>query len=295
MKFDENLAAIHAYLCADGYVIKNPPTQKNKYYYIGFRNTNETLLKDFQRRFNEYFSIVPRMAKDGRCVVQNKETYTKLINKFESFYSYEWSSPTLNKKLMKIWLRAFFDCEGWVFCKTHQNRHIGLDSVNEKGIDEIRRNLRKIGIETIKKENKKRHIYRIIIYGKENISKFQKEIGFLHPQKKQKLDHTIKDFMNYNWNFPKNERVCKQFIKGLTKKKAKISNGRYIKIISNLEKNLIELKKLLIKFYNINSLIYKMINGRGVIYYQLSINKKEEVQKLIKHKLIPNIFKSEDI
>ena len=57
MKFDKNLAAIHAYLCSDGYVIKNPRTQKHKYYYIGFRNTNLILLKDFQKKFNDYFSF----------------------------------------------------------------------------------------------------------------------------------------------------------------------------------------------------------------------------------------------
>jgi len=28
MRFDENLIIVHAYLCADGYVIKNPETQK---------------------------------------------------------------------------------------------------------------------------------------------------------------------------------------------------------------------------------------------------------------------------
>ena len=46
--------------------------------------------------------------------------------------------PFLNKKLSRIWLRAFFDCEGWVVCKTHQNRHIGLDSVNQKGLTQVK-------------------------------------------------------------------------------------------------------------------------------------------------------------
>ena len=30
MKFDENLATIHAYLCSDGYLIKNPELKKKK-------------------------------------------------------------------------------------------------------------------------------------------------------------------------------------------------------------------------------------------------------------------------
>ena len=146
MKFDENLASIHAYLCADGYVIKNPLTQKQKYYHIGFRNTNFILLKDFQKRFEEYFGIIPRLIEGERCIVQRKEIYEKLIKEFKSFYSREWKMPLLNNNLSSKWLRAFFDCEGWVFCKTHQNRHIGLDSVNEKGLNQVIESLNRLGI-----------------------------------------------------------------------------------------------------------------------------------------------------
>ena len=76
MKFDNNLASIHAYLCADGYVIRNPPTQKHKYYYIGLRNQNITLLRDFQNKFESTFSVKPIITKDvDRCKIQNKELY----------------------------------------------------------------------------------------------------------------------------------------------------------------------------------------------------------------------------
>ncbi len=63
MKFDQNLAAIHGYLCGDGYVIKNPNTQKHKYYHIGLRNTNDVLLKDFQQKFKAVFNIEPRITE----------------------------------------------------------------------------------------------------------------------------------------------------------------------------------------------------------------------------------------
>jgi hypothetical protein len=39
MKFDTNLSSIHGYLCGDGYVIKNPKTQKHKYYHIGYKHS----------------------------------------------------------------------------------------------------------------------------------------------------------------------------------------------------------------------------------------------------------------
>ena len=151
MKFDENLAVIHAYLCADGYVIKNPETQTRKYYHIGFRNMNLRLLKDFQKRFKIVFGIKPHLRIGERCIIGSKEIYKELVKNFGSFYSREWKMPKLSLKLSRIWLKAFFDCEGWVFCKSHQNRHIGIDSINEKGLDQIIISLNKIGIKTIKK------------------------------------------------------------------------------------------------------------------------------------------------
>ncbi|MBI3334463.1 hypothetical protein HYZ97_03165, partial [Candidatus Pacearchaeota archaeon] len=111
MEFNEDLSAIHSYLCADGYVIKNPETQKQKYYQIGFRNTNLTLLRDFQERFYNYFRIKPRLYPGQRCILGNKGIYNNLIKNFESFYSYEWKMPNLDEELIKIWLRAYFDCE----------------------------------------------------------------------------------------------------------------------------------------------------------------------------------------
>ena len=69
MQFDKNFVSIHAYLCADGYVIKNPKTQKHKYYRIGFRNTNIVLLKDFQEKFEKVFRIKPRLVVRQRCEI----------------------------------------------------------------------------------------------------------------------------------------------------------------------------------------------------------------------------------
>ncbi|MBU0959180.1 MAG: hypothetical protein KKB31_04505 [Nanoarchaeota archaeon] len=292
MKFDENLAAIHAYLCGDGYVIKNPKSQKNKYYYIGFRNTNEKLLKDFQRRFYKYFGINPRLILGERCVVQNKKTYEELVGAFKSFYSREWRMPKLNRKLARIWLRSFFDCEGWVFCKTRQNRHVGLDTINEKGLNQIISFLNRLKIKTIKKENKKRGIFRIIIYGKENLRKFKEKIGFLHPDKSKKLDKALEDYVIYVWIFPKKEKTCRKFIKRIMIEKCRINRKKYVRIISKEEQNLKNLQIFLKQFYNLHSLVNQRINGLGTIYYEMNINKKEDVQKLIDLKVIPNLFKS---
>ena len=290
MKFDDNLATLHAYLCADGYVIKNPPKQKSKYYTIGFRNTNLVLLKDFQNKFKKIFKIKPHLVERQRCRIGSKEIYGLLTKEFGSFYSWEWKMPKLSKKLSRVWLRAYFDCEGWVFCKTHQNRHIGLDCVNEKGLNQIISTLNDLNIKTTKKFNKKRNIYRIFIYGKENLTRFNNEIGFSHPDKDKKMKESLSDFVIYRWDFPKDKKKCREFTLNILKEKIKIKKPYYLRIISKEENNLRVLKKYLFKFYEIDSIIYERKNGIGTIYYELNINKKESVQKLINLKIIKNIF-----
>jgi len=291
MKMDENLAAVHAYLCADGYVIKNPPTQKQKYYKIGFRNTNLTLLKDFQTRFESYFGIKISLYPGQRCQKGSREIYEQLTKEFGSFYSWEWRMPELDENLIKIWLRAYFDCEGWVFCKSHQNRHIGADCVNKIGLDKVEDSLNKLGIATTRKFNKKRNIHRLIIYGKENIIQFRDKIGFLHPEKAIKLNKSIEDFMVYKWTFPENNQKIAEFLKQLFIDRARIRKAGYVYFISKEGSNLKRLQDLLKKRYQIYSLFYQHINGIGTIYYELDINKKSEVKKLIDLELIPNIFK----
>lgn len=288
---DENLAAVHAYLCADGYVIKNPETQKQKCYMIGFRNTNLTLLKDFRNKFEKAFGIKCNLYEGQRCQKGSKEIYELLTEEFGSFYSWEWKMPELNDKLTRVWLRAYFDCEGWVFCKTHQNRHIGVDCVNERGLNQVESALNKGGIKTIRKYNKKRKIHRIFIYGKNNLIRFSDKIGFLHPEKNVKLKETLKDFIVYEWEFPNEEVEREKFVYNLLKEKIRIKKLYYCRIISNKEENLSKLSKLLKKFYDIDCLINRYINGIGTVYYELDVNRKSEVQKLINHQIIPNLFK----
>ncbi|MBU3906662.1 MAG: hypothetical protein KKA64_00235 [Nanoarchaeota archaeon] len=288
MKIDENLAAVHAYLCADGYVTTN---NKWKYYRAGLRNTNLILLEDFQERFEKVFGSKPTIRKDRRCEKCSKEIYEKLTEKFGSFYSWEWRMPKLNLKLSRIWLRAYFDCEGWVFCKKRQNRHIGVDCVNEIGLNQVIDALNRLGIKSVKKFNAKRKIYRILIYSKENLQRFKDKVGFLHPEKNKKLNEVLEDFVVYEWDFPKNVKKCKKFVFNLLKDKTRIKKPRYARIISREEVNLKRLQKLLKEFFDVESNYHKSVNGIGTIYYELNINRKEEVKKLIKLGLIPNLFK----
>lgn len=292
MKFDENLAAVHAYLCADGYVIKNPPAQKQKYYMIGFRNTNLTLLRDFQERFEKVFKVKPYLIEGQRCRIGSKQIYELLTQEFGSFYSWKWRMPELNEEMSKIWLRAYFDCEGWVTCKSHQNRMIGADCVNEAGIKQIQKALEKLEIKSKLKKRNTRNIFSLAIFGKENIVKFKEQIGFLHPDKKEKLNQVTEDFMNYYWIFPYSELELNKFIRKAIKQKGKIriDNG-ILRLISNKKDNVDRLQKELNRLFGIESRVNKRTNGIGTIYYELNINKREEVKKLIKNNLLNELEK----
>ncbi len=196
MNFDKNLSIIHGYLCGDGYVIRNPKDQIHKYYQIGFRNTNKTLLEDFQRRFTRVFRITPIISKDNdRCKIHNKEIYYLLTKKF-SYYTREWELPRLKMDNLKYWLRAFFDCEAWVENQPAKSRLIGLECCNYNGIKKIQQSLEKFNIESQVKTKKDRNIWRLTICGKEDLKKFRKDIGFLHPEKNKKLNEAINSYVN---------------------------------------------------------------------------------------------------
>jgi hypothetical protein len=290
MKFNEDLVIIHAYLCADGYVIKNPSTQKHKYYRVGLRNTNLLLLQDFQKRFEQLWGIKPVLTEKQRCEKGSKYVYEFLTHNFGSFYSWEWRMPNLNKKFSKLWLRTYFDCEGWVSVEKHKSRLIGVDCVNLFGIKQIKDSLDKNGIKSKLKNKNKKNIFRLYIYGKENLIKFNKNIGFYHPQKSIKLQNALDDYIIYDWKFPENTDELKNFINTLMHKRAKIKsdNGTF-RLISNKKHNIVILKEKLKAIYNIKSKINERTNGIGTEYYELNIYKSEEVKKVVENKLLNNI------
>lgn len=267
MKFDKNLAAIHGYLCSDGYVIKNPESQKHKYYYIGLRNTNDVLLSDFQEKFEAVFEIKPIITNEGRCKIQNKGIYELLTKEF-SYYSYEWKLPELDKEDLRYWLRAFFDCEGWVENQPAKSRLIGADCCNEAGLLSIQKALKNFSISSSVKKKNGRTIWRLTICDLENLKKFQKHIGFLHPKKKEKLTEAINSYKDYFWKIPEDKEELIKFI--LEKGKIRKSRNE-IRFMSIRKDNFDNLKKALNK-YDISSTIFgPWKNNTGSLYYCLII------------------------
>lgn len=270
MKFTKDLAAIHAYLCGNGYVIKNPEHQKHKYYYIGLRNTNPVLLKDFQEKFRNTFSIEPIITKSiDRCKIQNKELYYYLTKEY-SFYSYEWRLPNLPKENLKSWLRAFFDCEGWVENQPKKSRIIGLECCNETGIISIQNALKRLEITSKVHKRPHRTIWRLTICGLQNLKRYQTGIGFLHPEKKKKLIEAIASYVDYDWAIPDEKQELLKFVsdKGRLRKSRK--EMRFFSIRKN---NLLKLRKALNRHLGNETQKLKgpYTSGTGSRYYSLII------------------------
>jgi hypothetical protein len=272
MKFDQNLASIHSYLCADGYVIRNPETQKHKYYHIGLRNTNNILLKDFQKKFEKVFGLVPFITNDGRCRIQNKNIFLQLTKDF-SYYPDKWTMPQLSLKKLSCWLRSYFDCDSWVNVQKGKSRVIGLESINECGLKEIKNSLSKFGIKSSEvKKRKNRNIWYIYICGKDDLLKFKDSIGFLHPNKNKKLLEAVNSYETYEWTIPNKKEEFIEFVK----KQGRLRNDtKEVRFFSIIKDNLIKLNEKLTN-HNINSKIYgPWKNNRERIYYCLSFNQKE--------------------
>jgi hypothetical protein len=276
-----DFAAVHAYLCADGYVIRNPDTQKQKYYYIGLRNTNKTLLIDFQKKFEKVFGVKPYLNKDvDRCSVGSKSIYFNIVNNYGSFHSREWSVlKHMNKEQAALWLRAFFDCEGWVWVRKAKNRAIGTDSVNHRGLQQVAELLKEhFDINTSIRPRSNRDTTTLCIYGKDQLIKFEKEIGFLHSFKKKRLREAIETYVNYTWDFSNG-------VKAIIKEKSRTRKSHTVRIMSIVKENLEvvndELNKLGIK-----SKIRKAKNGQGRKYYELSSFGQENFDKFLKYDLL---------
>ncbi|MBU0615564.1 MAG: LAGLIDADG family homing endonuclease [Nanoarchaeota archaeon] len=279
MKFDKDFSAIHGYLCSDGYVTSNLPTQKHKYYSIGLRNTNLTLLKDFQSKFYAIFGVNPKLIEGQRCRLYSKPLYYKLMEN-GPYHSNNWSYPDLDKENSRYWLRAFFDCEGWVISDRRHTRSICAETVNRDQLPRIKAALHKLGISSKIYTRKNRNTSILTIPDKKSICNFQEQISFLHPIKKEKLAKAISSFIDYDWD------ISEENIREVFYNKAKINLPYIIRIMSIKRDNLEKISNLITKLFNIESKIYKNKNGQGNIYYYLAIQKQGSVMQAIKIGLI---------
>jgi len=202
-------ARLHAHVCGDGYTATTRTNRSKKEleqhprrniirnrFHVRYCNENTVLLKQFVEDFKNVFNrIAVLIPSKNEIDVQAKWLYL-LFKDLGVGKSNEWYIPSgiMNSSdaVKSQWLRAFFDDEGYI-----TGNMVYLQIVNKRGIIQIRKLLKDLGIESklydpyIPKNRNHQVSYRIGIKNF-NVIKFSKFVNFTHPRKKQQLYLLIK-------------------------------------------------------------------------------------------------------
>ena len=200
------LTRIIAHLMGDGCVSKT---------YFVYYNKNETLIDNFEKDILALFGpihVIKGIKKSGVIyrMVQNKPLFDFLTAIVEDYRSFSLRIPEFikTKELQKEFLSALYDDEGSaplrVFKKTNEiKRNVNLSSNSLKMIEQIKRillenfeiNTNKISKNVYNRNSKVFINYILNITGKDNLEKFQKQIGFKHPEKSARLDLMLNSYI----------------------------------------------------------------------------------------------------
>jgi len=199
---------IVAHICADGwltsYIEKNSLQivngrryhQKRRRYQIGYCNTQEELLKEFEEDIRKQFNIKPQKKKI-EIRTKSKRIFKRISdlgggNSRGWFISQEVFDSNDNIKIQ--WIRAFFDDECTFEDKTGRIR---VKSVNKKGLYQIKKLLSDIKIDSnITGPNIDETHYLTI--KKKNLRQFNDKIKLKHKKKIKKITKFIKNHLWQN-------------------------------------------------------------------------------------------------
>ena len=181
------------FLAGDGSIsITKEKNKKSIHHNISFYPDNKSMINQFIEAFNYLYRKQPtiKQYKNYYSVrISSKFACLDLL-KTSKVGTYDWEVPFtfLESEKTKIeWLRAFFDCEASIL-----KRQIQLQSVNMKGLFQVKRLLESFKIESKiykyeRKNNKWNTNYILCIMRKESRRNFLDKIGFNHTLKLEKL------------------------------------------------------------------------------------------------------------
>ncbi len=180
------------FLSGDGGVYVRKEKNGRLHHDIVFFPDHKSMVPLFVEAFKLLYLKKPKtkiMKNFYQVRVQSKNACDDLL-KDGKFKTLEWNVPReflFNKESKAEWLRAFFDCEGYV-----SKKRLQIQSVNKEGIYQIKTLLEDFRIEskiyTYKRKNRNWNInYILNINKKDSRQRFLKEIGFNHKIKLMKL------------------------------------------------------------------------------------------------------------
>ena len=108
----------------------------------------------------------------------------------------------------------------------------------------------------------------------------------MHPKKKAKLAETLRPFVEHEWKLPCSGTERAAFILSKLGGKRHKLGKRRLRVCSCIRANLERLQLELKRYYDVNALVSgKVKNSRGDSYFELSINKLADVEKIRMHRL----------
>jgi len=191
MHNDLRLDRFAGYLLTDGgYEINR--RKKNG---VNFTNKNDSLIKDFCSISNNLFGLKPYVyKKNGRATMARiisapfvqypSSIDPSLLESSEREVVPEILLRTSSENAEEM-LKIMFECDGHV-----SNNRVGFVSSNRKMCEQIQTLLLRFGISSqIFEEilDSKKMFYRLTITGKENLTRFKNNIGFIYTRKNSKL------------------------------------------------------------------------------------------------------------
>jgi len=221
IKINKKLGSVVGHILGDGSI-------DSKHTQVSFSNSNKELLKEFERNMLEVFGVKPRIWMQKTATFEGKTRWEKRLNIIDELKENRSCSLfypkicglilnsifdnfaigknktitkkiiTLNKDFKAGLIRAFYDDEGSI---SKGGKNIRLFQDKKDILESFRSLLKEFkikpnDIKTYFKRNKERYYFDI--YRKSNFIKFQKEIGFTNPKKKERLKQLtiIKNFKN---------------------------------------------------------------------------------------------------
>lgn len=140
----------------------------------------EVVQKKLKRAYNKKSRIRKTTKGYFRLNVYSKELFSEL-----SRYR---KKPSLvlqeSEEFQRGFLQGIFDAEGSV---RKERRHLTVSSKRKETIRILKILLKEFGINIGKPNKDKNNVISIPFYGKENLKRFEKQIGFRHPAKNNRL------------------------------------------------------------------------------------------------------------
>lgn len=185
------MSRLLGFLAGDGNIDLSK-RKNNQKYSVRFYPDHLSLIKPFEESIEKLYKrkVITKPRGNHYGVLVHSRVIVEDILKFGSIKTKEWRVPNslLENKESKVeWLRAFFDCEGYV-----GKNHIKINCVNIVGLRQVRTLLNAFEINSkfyiFEPKNKRWSKYGILRIGnKVDLIKYNNIVGFNHKIKSQKL------------------------------------------------------------------------------------------------------------